>query len=63
MYANPVLTMKEQVQQRLDRAVEHDLQAYIDNLHRIVMDIENTYHITFRYATQEAQIETKAKTT
>ena len=55
MQSNPLLTMKDRVQQRLDIVVEHDLRAYIANLHRIAVETEKTYHVTFRYISPEGQ--------
>ena len=53
MLRSPLLAMKDQVQQQLDQAAGHDLQVYLTNLHRIVMETEQTYGIKFRYLSPE----------
>ena len=55
MLQSPLLITKEQVQQRLDEAVGHDLRQYAMNLHRIVHETEQQYHITFHYAIPETR--------
>lgn len=54
MRRNPLLVLKDQVQQQLDQAAGHDLQVYLTNLHRIVMETEQTYGVKFRYLSPEA---------
>jgi len=53
MLPSPLLIMKEQVQQRLDKAGGHDLRQYAMNLHRIVKETEQQYHIKFHYVLPE----------
>jgi hypothetical protein len=49
MLSNPLLEMKDHVQQQLDAQAGHDVGAYLANLHRIVLTVEQQYGLTFRY--------------
>ncbi len=47
--SEPLLEMKDRVQQQLDEQVGHDLGTYLANLHQIVRATEQQYGLTFRY--------------
>ena len=61
MLSKPILEEKDQVQHQLDDQVGHDLQAYLANLHQIVLATEKTYGLTFRYEALQMTPDAKPK--
>ncbi len=63
MITNDLLQAKYEAQRRLDEAAEHDLTRYIENAHKIALETEKKYGLTFKYGNIEGQhLESQRKT-
>ena len=62
MITNDLLREKYEAQKRLDEAAGHDLERYIENTHKVVLETEKNHGIKFRYGSIEGkQLDTPRK--
>ena len=49
MITNPVLETKYKTQRQLDEESEHDIRKYVENVHKITLEVEKQYGFKFKY--------------
>ncbi|MEK7700173.1 MAG: hypothetical protein AAB332_07195 [Planctomycetota bacterium] len=49
MITNHLLKAKYEIQKQLDEEASHDIEKYVKNSHRIVIEVEKQYGLQFKY--------------
>lgn len=49
MITNNLLKAKYEAQKQLDEEASHDIERYVKNTHRIVIEVEKKYGLQFKY--------------
>ncbi len=55
MITNDLLREKYEAHKRLDEAAEHDLERYIENTHKVVLEAEKNHGLKFKYGQIEGK--------
>ncbi len=63
MLTNELLEAKYKAQQYLDKQAGHNLRAYVENVHEIVLAMEKKYDLKFRYGRIRERVEGDTKAT
>ena len=49
MITNDLLKVKYETQKQLDEEAQHDIERYVKNSHRIMLEAEKKYNLQFKY--------------
>ena len=49
MITNHLLETKYKTQKQLDEEAQHDIGKYVENSHKIVLEVEEKYGLKFKY--------------
>ncbi len=63
MLTNELLEAKYKAQQHLDKQAGHNLRTYVENVHEIVLAMEEKYGLKFRYGRIRERVEDDTKAT
>ena len=55
MITNHLLKAKYETQKQLDEEVSHDIEKYVRNSHRIVIEVEKQYGLQFKYGNIQSE--------
>jgi hypothetical protein len=56
MITTPLLEEIYNTQKRLDEEAQHDLDKYVENSKKIVLEVEKKYGLKFKYGQLQGQI-------
>ncbi len=55
MITNHLLKAKYETQKQLDEEASHDIEKYVRNSHRIVIEVEKHYGLQFKYGNIQSE--------
>ncbi|MDH3601217.1 MAG: hypothetical protein OEU26_16480 [Candidatus Tectomicrobia bacterium] len=55
MITNPVLETKYKTQRQLDEEAKHDVTKYVENSHKITLEVEKYYGFEFKYGSPQGE--------